>query len=236
MASTDVYVQSADGGRFAAYLAMPPAVTRTPGVVVLQEIFGVNANIRAIVDAFAAAGFIAIAPDVFWRQQAGVNLDPGRAEDRERAMGLMKGLDERLAIEDAAAAMAYVRGLPQSNGRVGAVGYCLGGKLAYLMAARTNVDAAVSYYGVQIQASLDEAARVRAPLLLHVAAEDTLCPPETQAAIAAAMAPLHDRVSIRTYPGVGHAFARRGGASFDEAAAAQADSATLGFLGALRTA
>jgi carboxymethylenebutenolidase len=139
-------------------------------------------------------------------------------------------LDQTRAVEDALLAAAHVRSLPAFTGKMGAVGYCLGGKLAYLLAMRAGIDAAVSYYGVGIQAALDQASRLQCRILLHIAGKDPLCPPEAQAAIKQALTPLGNRVSIMDYPDCGHAFARRGGAGYDETAARRADEATHQFL------
>jgi carboxymethylenebutenolidase len=230
MSGRDVTVRAADGGRFGAYLAEPPA-RPAPGIIVLQEIFGVNAYVRGVVDHLAAGGFLAIAPDLFWRQEPNVKLDGSIAADRDRAMALFKGLDERLAVEDGAAAVRFLRELaPACTGNIGVVGYCLGGKLAYLIAARCEIDAAVSYYGVSIQAALDEASRIRAPVLLHIAGADHLCPPQVQAQIIDSLAPYHDRIQIHVHPGAGHGFARTGGATYDPVAAGHADTLTAAFL------
>ena len=214
-----------------AYMAKPDRPNGST-LVVLQEIFGLNANIRSITDDFAALGFLAIAPDLFWRQQPGVRLDPASDPDRERATALMKGLDVDQAVDDAGAALRFAQSLQDGEGMAQALGYCLGGKLAYLMAARGLVEKAVSYYGVGIQGVLDEAASIRGQVLLHVAQDDHLCPPSAQQTIAMALAPLKDRARVVFYPGVGHAFARGGSPSYNQDAAARADRATLGFLGA----
>ena len=131
--------------------------------------------------------------------------------------------------DDALVAAAYLRRSVPGIKRTGAVGYCLGGKLAYLVATRAGVDAAVSYYGVAIQGALDRAHELSAPLLLHIAMQDALCPPDAQAAIHAVLGS-RKGVDIIDYPGVGHAFARRGGTTFDRDAAAKADTATAAFL------
>jgi len=221
---------AAEGGKtFNAYLAVPTGPT-AKAVVLLQEIFGVNANIRGIADEYAAKGYLAIAPDLFWRQRSDVQLDPGKAEDRDTAMKLMGGLDQTLAVEDALLAAAHVRSRPGFAGKVGAVGYCLGGKLAYLLATRSGIAAAVSYYGVGIQGALDQASHLQSRILLHVGVKDPLCPPEAQAAIKQALAPLGERVKIMEYPEAGHAFARRGGSTYDATAAQRADEATYQFL------
>lgn len=227
MVTSTVTLRTEAGSPFGAYLAEPEHPNGA-GVVVLQEIFGVNANMRSVADALAAAGFTAIVPDLFWRQQPDVELDP--SADRERATELMKGLDQDLAVQDALLAANYVSTLDGANGKVGAVGYCLGGKLAYMLSMKAGIDAAASYYGVGIQGALDQMGAVRCPLLLHIAEEDQLCPPESQAAIERATAPHWNRVKVLRYPGVGHAFARRGSPVFDQQSAERADKATSELL------
>jgi len=227
--SSDIQIALRDGETLPAYLARADGRSSAAGIVLLQEIFGVNANMRALADDYAARGFNAIVPDLFWRQEPSVQLDPADAAGRERATELMRGLDTALALDDAVAAATHLRSFDNASGKVGAVGFCLGGKLAYLLATRPQIDAAVSYYGVAIQSVLDKAKDVRAPLLLHIAQQDQLCPPEAQTAIKNALAS-HAHVTILDYPSVGHAFARRGGSGFDEAAADKADHATADFL------
>ncbi len=229
MPATVVQLAEGTGKAFTGYLALPKRPIG-PALVILQEIFGINANVRAIADGYADAGYIAIAPDLFWRQKPNVELDPGSAEDREQATAFLKGLDVPLAVSDSLTAAAHARSVQGASGKVGAVGYCLGGKLAYLLATHEGIDAAVSYYGVGIQGALDQAPKVQCPLLLHIAAEDALCPPPAQASIKQAMAPLGKQVVIMDYPGVGHAFARRGGSGFDARSASRADGATVSFL------
>ncbi len=222
-------IPSGDGRRFSCYAAVPAAPNGTL-LLVLQEIFGVNANMRATADRFAEAGYLAVCPDLFWRLEPGVQLDPADPAAREQATALMKRFDPDQGVEDAHAAAVFVQdNWPQAE-RMAAVGYCLGGKLAYLLAARKGVAKAVSYYGVGIHHALGEAAGITGEVLLHIAAEDHLCPPEAQARIEAAMAPLGERASCIIYPGAGHAFARRGGSGFDDAAAERANAATMRFL------
>ena len=216
-AAMSCYIVEADGARPRAAL------------VILQEIFGVNADMRQTADAFAALGYDVAVPDLFWRQEPRVELDPSSAADRERASTLMKGLDQNLALDDAAAALGRLGRSKRASGQLGAVGYCLGGKLAFLLATRAGIGAAVSYYGVGIHAALDRADGLQAPLLLHIAEKDELCPPPARAAIHAALG-ARPGVEIIDHPGVGHAFARRGGVGFDGHAADQADAATAAFL------
>ncbi|WP_374942601.1 dienelactone hydrolase family protein [Sphingomonas sp.] len=229
MSSTRIDIDLPSGERMPAYLARPDGEATGMGVVLLQEIFGINANMRGVADDYATRGIVAIVPDLFWRQEPGVELDPSNAADRDRATELMKGLDQPQAVDDSLAAAQYLRTIEGGPAKVGAVGYCLGGKLAFLMATCPGVDAAVSYYGVAIQASLEKAHELQSPLLLHIAGEDHLCPPEAQARIKETFAPIAD-VTIMDYPGVGHAFARRGGHGYDAASAERADNATAAFL------
>jgi carboxymethylenebutenolidase len=229
MASSDIQIDLLSGKKLPAYLARAVGQRARAGIVLLQEIFGINSNMRAVAHEYASRGYDAIAPDLFWRQEPGVQLDPSSSADRTRAGELMKGLDQPLAVEDALAAADYLRRLEGASGKVGAVGYCLGGKLAYLLACRQGIDASVSYYGVAIQTALDAARDLACPLLLHVALEDHLCPPEVYAVIKNTLGRLNG-VTILEYPDVGHAFARRGGATFDAAASARAAAATEEFL------
>jgi len=171
-----VTIKSFDKQEFDGYLAQP-ASRYGPGVVVIQEIFGVNNYIRSVADWYAAHGFVALAPDLFWRQEPGVQLS---SAEREKAFALYAGLDEAKAVEDTAAAMEFLRSYSGCNGRVGAVGFCLGGNLAYLLSVRFKPDAAVGYYGVSIERALKEANNLSSPLMLHIAGRDQFCPPEAQ--------------------------------------------------------
>ncbi len=223
-----VTIQSFDGPSFAAYLALPPG-GYGPGIVLLQEIFGVNDVMRDIADWYAARGFVVICPDLFWRQQPGIQLTDKTEAEWQRAFELYQGLDEAKAVEDAAAAMEFLRQHPACTGKVGAVGYCLGGKLAYLIAVRFNPDASVGYYGVGIEATLAEAANLHCPLMLHIASEDQFCPAAAQAQIHAALDD-NPLVTIHDYAGRDHAFARVGGAHFDAHAAELANLRSLEFF------
>jgi carboxymethylenebutenolidase len=227
--SEDIQVDIPDASAMGGYMATPSQPNGS-ALVVLQEIFGLNPYVRGVVDHFADAGFVAIAPDLFWRQAPGIQLDASVESDRERATALMHGLDTEEALIDARAALGFAqRGLDQA-GPTFAVGYCLGGKIAFLLAARGLVDTAVSYYGVGIHAVLGEASGINGRVLLHVAQEDHLCPPQAQAEIASATSALGERAQLISYPGAGHAFARPGGSSFNADAAESADRATMAFL------
>ncbi len=216
-------------GEFDAYLALPPSGSG-PGIVLLQEIFGVNRDMRSIADWYAERGFVVICPDLFWRQERGVQLTDQTDEEWRRAFALYQGLDEALAVEDAGDTLAFLRNHPACTGKVGAVGFCLGGKLAYLLATRFKPDCSVGYYGVGIENALDEIAKLNdPPLMLHLAEQDKYCPPEAQAKIHKALDE-RPHVTLHDYPGQDHAFARIGGAHFNAEAAELANLRTLEFF------
>lgn len=224
----DIKINATDGGSFSAYLAVPSS-TPAPGIVLAQEIFGVNRTMREIADTFAAQGFVAICPDLFWRQEAGVNITDGSEAEWAKAFQLFQGFDIDKGIEDLKATLAVLRKRPECNGKVGAVGYCLGGSLAYLMATRSDVDCAVGYYGVSIHNALNEAASLKTPLMLHIAENDKFVPREAQDQIKAALGN-KPNVVIHSYPGQDHAFARVSGQSYVAAPAALANQRTEAFL------
>src|SRR6185503_18362730 len=201
-----VKVLSSEGNEFEAYMA-EPAGGKGPGLVLLQEIFGVNRDMRAIADRYAALGFVVLCPDLFWRQEPGIELSDQSDEEWQRAFALYRGLDEKKAVEDATAALAFLRSYPGCTGRVGTVGFCLGGKLAYLMATRSDADCSVGYYGVGIESALNEAANIRSPLMLHIAGKDKFCPPSAQEEIHQAL-DKNSLVTIHDYRDEDHAFAR----------------------------
>jgi carboxymethylenebutenolidase len=216
-------------GSFQAYCAEPAGDGPVAAIIVVQEIFGVNAGIRAKADRWAEEGYLAFAPDLFWRQGAGIELDPDQPDQFQRALGLMQqsNLDE--AIGDIEATIRAARTHPRSNGKVGLVGYCWGGLLAYLAAARTDVNASVGYYGVNIDTYAREAHAIANPLMLHIAGKDGFVPPEKQAAIHAALEG-NRHVTIHDYPDQDHAFAREFGAKRDPEAAELADGRTRTFF------
>jgi carboxymethylenebutenolidase len=218
-------IKSFDGDEFDGYLALP-ASGYGPGIVVLQEIFGVNDYVRSVADWFAAHGFVALAPDLFWRLERGVQLT---GADWDKAIDFYQRVDEEKAVEDAAAALDALRQHPACSGRVGAVGFCMGGNLAYLLSTRFKPDCAVGYYGVSIEKSLDEAGKLTSPLLLHIAGRDKFCPPEAQAEIHKVFGgnPL---VTLHVYPDRDHAFGRTGGEHYHAADAELANLRSLEFF------
>jgi carboxymethylenebutenolidase len=219
---------STPAGTFGAYVARPTA-TQAPAVVVIQEIFGVNAVMREVCDSLAREGYLAVCPDLFWRLEPGVELTDRTQDEWNRAFDLMNRFDVDQGVEDIRAVIDHVRAGPGCTGKVGAVGYCLGGRLAYLTATRTDSDASVGYYGVGIENYLAEAERLAQPLMLHIASEDAYVSKDAQAMIIAALKD-HPQVTIHTYPGCDHAFARPGGAHYDAGAAAQANARTAAFF------
>lgn len=220
-------IKSFDGGEFEGYLALPES-GYGPGIVVLQEIFGVNSYMRSVADWYAAHGFVAVCPDLFWRIEPGIQLTD-KGDDWNKAIELYQKIDEDKAVEDSAAALEFLRRSSACSGRVGAVGFCMGGNLAYLLSVRFKPDCAVGYYGVSIEKSLDEAKNLTSPLLLHIAENDKFCSPEAQAAIHAVLAPT-PLVTIHDYPGLDHAFGRPGGEHFNAPAAELANLRSLEFF------
>jgi carboxymethylenebutenolidase len=215
-------------GSMNAYLALPVGGTG-PGIVLIQEIFGVNEVMRHKADELAGQGFVVACPDLFWRIEPGIDISDKTEAEWARAFDLFKTFHVEHGVRDLRATVAALRAHPAVTGKVGAVGYCLGGKLAYLMAARTDVDCAVGYYGVGLQDMLDEAKHIHKPLMLHIAGADSFTPPEAQAAIHAGL-DKHAHVTIHDYPSMDHAFARPGGAHYDADEARIANGLTYDFF------
>lgn len=227
MSGKDITVKGADGS-FGAYLASP-ASGRGPGVIVIQEIFGVNDVVRAICDAHAARGRFALAPDLFWRLEPGVQLTDKTQEDWGKAFGYMQRFDADAGVVDIQTSIAHLRKVPGCTGKIGTVGYCLGGQLAFLSGTRTDADANVGYYGVMIEKRLGEAGKIKKPLMLHIAAKDAYQPPEARAAIMDGLKG-NSHVTIHVYPEMDHAFAREGGQHYDKANADLANTRTDNFF------
>jgi len=221
-------IKGADGATFQGFLATPDSGSGA-GIIVLQEIFGINYFMRETCHRLAALGYMALCPDLFWRQEPGIELSDMTEAEWGLAFGLYQGFDMDQGVADAGAALEQLRGSEGCSGKVGAVGYCLGGMLAYLVAARTKADASVGYYGVGMQDSLGEAASISAPHMMHLAELDKFCPPEAQSAIKDGLA-ANTSVTIHSYTNVDHAFARTGGEHFDSAAADTANTRTAEFF------
>ncbi len=226
----DITIKAQNGGSFGAYLALPkPSDKPVPGILLIQEIFGVNANMRGLTDMIAANGYIGLCPDLFWRQEPGIQLTDKTEAHWARAFELYKGFNEASGVADLISAGEHLRGLPQCNGKIGSVGYCLGGKLAFLMATRGDTDCNVGYYGVGIESVVNEASAITKPLMLHVASDDKFVPPAAQTIITDGLTKV-PLATVHKYEGCDHAFARIGGEHYNEAAAKLANGRTATFF------
>lgn len=215
-------------GSFAAYVAEPEGTPRG-AIVVIQEIFGVNPGIRKKCDEWAAKGYLALAPDLFWRLRPGIELDPDIPEQFQEALGWMNKFDQNKGIEDIESTIRAGRAKLGGHGKVGVVGYCLGGRLAFMTATRTDTNATVGYYGVGIDNLLGEKHAIAHPVLLHVAGADHFVSPEVQAKMHAGLDD-HPKVTLHDYPGEDHGFAAEMGKRRSEKAAQLADERTAAFF------
>jgi len=225
----DIKIKSLEGKEFGAYCALPAGGTG-PGMIVIQEIFGVNKVMRDLCDMYAAQGYIAVCPDLFWRQQPGVQLTDKTPAEWDRAFELYKGFDVEAGVRDLLSTLAHVRTIKGCSGKVGAVGYCLGGKLAFLMATRSDVEAITSFYGVELDKYLDEVHDIRMPTLIHIAALDKYVPEPVRKKLLQAFA-RNPAITAYVYEGADHAFARVGGDHYNKPAADLANQRTKDFFG-----
>lgn len=223
-----ITTKAQDGGVFSAYIAYPD-VMPAPAVILIQEIFGVNHEMREKCEDMAAQGYLAVCPDLFWRIEPGIDLTDRVPEQLERAFRLFGEFDQEQGLKDLEATLSHIRAMKECTGSVACVGFCLGGKLAYMMAARTEIDAAVSYYGVGLGSMLNEADKIEEPLLLHIAGEDEFVPKDEQKKIEEAMLE-HPTAEVHVYPGMEHAFARGEGLHYNREAAELAAERTAEFL------
>src|ERR1700752_439169 len=215
-------------GAFGAYIARPEALP-APAVVVLQELFGVNADIRKTCEELADQGFIAVAPNLFWRQEPGVDLSVTSEADWQHGLRLYQAYDRDAGAADVKDTAGAVAKLRECSGKVGVLGYCLGALMVYLTAVRYGVDAAVAYHGGDTEKYLSEVDGLCAPLLMHLAEEDEFISKAAQAEIKAALAG-KPNATVYSYPGQHHAFSRHNGAHYNAAAAALANGRTREFL------
>src|ERR1700756_1891610 len=215
-------------GAFGAYIARPEALP-APAVVVLQELFGVNADIRKTCDELAEQGFIGVAPDLFWRQEPGVDLSDASEADWQHGLRLYQAYDRDAGARDAKDTVDAVAKLPGCTGKVAILGYCLGALMVFLTAVRYGVDAAVAYHGGDTEKYLGEVGGLHAPLLMHLAEEDEFISKAAQAEIKAALAK-KPNATVYSYQGQNHAFSRHNGAHYNAAAAALANGRTSEFL------
>ncbi|MFO1350370.1 MAG: dienelactone hydrolase family protein [Gammaproteobacteria bacterium] len=223
----DITIAGKDGD-FSAYLASPASGTG-PGILVIQEIFGVNKDMRDHCDGLAKQGYFALSPDLFWRQEPGVQITDKTDAEWQKAFQLYQGFSVDKGIEDLQASLRHLRTIKGCTGKAGTVGFCLGGLLAYLMATRSDADGNVGYYGVGIDGKLDEAARITKPLMLHIAEEDKFVSKDAQKTIKAGLAG-NAKVTVYSYPGADHAFARHNGVHYHQASAELASRRTAEFF------
>ncbi len=215
-------------GTFDAYIARPNA-SPAPAVVVLHEVFGVNADIRKTCDELAEQDFLAVAPDLFWRQEPGVDLSVTSEPDWQHGLRLYQAYDRGAGARDVKDTADVVAKLPECIGKVAVLGYCLGGLMTFLTAVRYGVDAAVVYHGGDTEKYLCEIDGLDAPMLMHLAEEDEFISKSAQAEIKTALAG-KPNATVYSYPGQHHAFARHNGAHYNAAAAALANGRTHDFL------
>ena len=216
-------------GEIPVYVATPDDQTEA-SIIVIPEIFGVNAGIRKKCDDWAALGYVAVAPDIFWRFAPGAELDPDVPEQLQQAFGYFGQYDPDLGVEDIEAVIHWLRHV-QAVDKVGLVGFCLGGRMAYMAAARTDIDASVGYYGVMIDQMLSESDAIANPLMLHIPTADHFVGPDAQASIHAGL-DHHAKVVLHDYVGLDHGFAAEMGSRRDEAGAMLADERTRDFFAA----
>jgi carboxymethylenebutenolidase len=215
-------------GAIGAYVARPKTLP-APAVVVLQEVFGVNADIRKTCDELAEQGFLAVAPDLFWRQEPGVDLSVTSETDWQHGLRLYQAYDRDSGARDVKDTVNAVAKLPGCTGKVAVLGYCLGGLMTFLTAVRYRVDAAVAYHGGDTEKYLGEVDGLHAPVLMHLAEEDEFISKAAQAEIKAALAK-KPNTTVYSYPGQNHAFSRHNGTHYNAAAAALANGRTSEFL------
>jgi carboxymethylenebutenolidase len=227
MAAASVHIPASDGGSFEAWLSTPPA-GRGPAIVLLAEIYNANHWVRSVCDRYAQQGYVVVAPDLYWRQSPGAYLDY-TPEDQQRGRALAAGMDLDRFVDDLKATAAWLRARPDCTGRVGTVGYCLGGKLVWIGLARQAVDAGVSYYAVQLADFLDEAQHIDAPLMMHFGSLDHRVPPDLYEKIKGSLAGKRD-ASTFWYEGADHGFDRNGYPPHHPAASELAGQRTRDFL------
>lgn len=226
--SEKLIVTAADGGKFECHVAKP-GKKATAAIVVIQEIFGITSWLKNTADWLASNGYVAIVPDLFWRMEPNLNLNDRDDKDLNKAFGLYGQFDQNQGIEDLKQVVSTVAAMPEANGKVGCMGYCLGGLMTYLMACRSNVDCSVSYYGGGIDEKLAESGKIKKPILLHLPGEDKFITKDKQAKIKAALGS-NSLVTIHTYEGMDHAFARVGGEHYDKANAELANGRSIEFF------
>lgn len=215
-------------GVMGGYLAVPDGPPKG-AIVAIMEIWGVNDTMRAHAHEFAEAGFVCFVPDLFWRQEPGVELSDRNPEDVKKAFDLYYDFDYDLGVRDMEDTVKHIASLPECNGKVGAVGYCLGGKLCYLLCCRTEIDCAVAYYGTYIEHNIREVGNLHRPFMLHMAMKDRWVQAEVNELLERRLSP-NPLVEIHQYPGADHAFARHGGRTYSQPEADRALALSVAFF------
>ena len=231
MNSRWIDIKAQDGGQFKGYLSLPQQAGKGgkgPGIVLIQEIFGVNAHIRGVADQYARDGYTVLAPDIFWRVQPMVDIGYGQ-EDMQTGIGYMQKMDFAAAVKDLGATVAALRGMPECTGKVASLGYCMGGMLSYLCAANAGVDAAVCYYPGGVHTKLEEAAKIKCPVQFHFAGNDNHIPAAAVEAVKQTFAG-RDGVRIDVYPGAQHGFNCWDRPAYNQQSSALAHGRSLSFL------
>lgn len=223
----DLQIKTFDG-TFKAYVTTP-LTTPAPAVVVIQEIFGVNSGIRQIANDLTKHGFLAICPDLFWRFEPGLQLSDHKESDWKKGLDYYSRYDFDAGVKDIVATIEAVRRLPNSTGKVGVMGFCFGGLMAFLSAARADLDGGVEYYGGNTEKFVSEGKRIKKPFLMHLAGEDEFMDKTAQAIIIKELAD-NPHIKIFSYPGRNHAFARPNGDHYDAKDAETANARTLAFF------
>ena len=232
MAGQQIKISASDGGAFDAYLALPTEAS-APGIIMLHEIFGVTDWIRETADFFADHGFCVAAPDMFWRLEPNFVADHRDTEQAEQGRQYKQLIDHNKAVDDISAVIANLKSLPKCNGKIGVTGFCTGGTLAYLAAARLDIDAAVAYYGTQIHEFLDEGKNIACPTVFHMGEKDDRVPQGLPDIIRAALDGVPG-IAIYTYDS-GHAFAHTGRPDYySEVASQKAHARTFNLFDKLR--
>lgn len=227
MAGKWIDIPASEGGTFGAYVARPEKGSG-PGLVLLQEIFGVTEDIRAIADMFAAEGYVVAAPDIFWRSEHRIELKHG-GEDLQRALALGQGLDDAQAIADIADVVRALKSMDHCKGGIGIMGQCMGGRLAIGAAVAGHVDCAVAYYPVGLQRVLDQKSIIPVPTVIHIGSEDPFMKMDEVDALRERFSDDH-QIEIYEYPEMGHAFANPGRDTYVKPAADMAYSRSLAVL------
>ena len=227
MRTENIKVKLRDG-TMGAYIAYPDK-TPVGAVIAIMEIWGVNDTMRAHAKEFAEAGFVCLVPDLFYRQEAGVELSDRNPEDVEKAFELYYHFDYDQGVEDMVDVGEFMKTLPEVSGKVGAVGYCLGGKLCYLMCCRTDIDCAVAYYGTYIEHNIREVGNLHRPFILHMAMKDRWVQKEVNDLLERKLSP-NPLVAIHKFPGADHAFARHGGLTYSKPEADRALTLSIDFF------